>query len=102
AIDEVVRDNYFVSNEIQNILEEFLSGNKDYSGKNQKVLSTRETEIVKLITDGHTNAEIANLLFLSIRTVDTHRKNILYKLNLNNTASLVKYAMENKVFLGLD
>ena len=58
--------------------------------------------IVKLITDGNTNAEIADILFLSIRTVDTHRKNILYKLGLNNTATLVKYAIENKIFLGLD
>ncbi|MGA9651598.1 response regulator [Pedobacter sp.] len=103
AIDEVSNGRYYVSTEIQDVLEEFLSGHKDYSKKsNQKILSSREIEIVKLITDGNTNAEIADILFLSIRTVDTHRKNILYKLGLNNTATLVKYAIENKIFLGLD
>lgn len=103
AIDEVSNERYFVSNEIQDVLEDFLSKGKDYSKKNNhKILSSREIEIVKLITDGNTNAEIANLLFLSIRTVDTHRKNILCKLRLNNTASLVKYVIENKIFLGLE
>jgi len=103
AIDEVMSSKYYVSNEIQDILEEFLAGNRTPAKKTaQKLLSSREIEIVKLITDGNTNGEIADILFLSVRTVDTHRKNILYKLKLNNTASLVKYAIENKIFLGLD
>jgi len=103
AIDEVMSSKYYVSNEIQDILDEYLAGNRNPGNKpSQKLLSSREIEIVKLITDGNTNGEIADILFLSIRTVDTHRKNILYKLKLNNTASLVKYAIENKIFLGLD
>lgn len=103
AIDEVVKGRYFVSTEIEDVLEEFLTKDRfNLKKQSQKVLSTREIEIVKLITDGNTNGEIADILFLSVRTVDTHRKNILYKLGLNNTASLVRYAIENKIFLGLD
>ncbi|MFC3563229.1 response regulator [Pedobacter jamesrossensis] len=103
AIDEVSKGKYYVTNEIQAVLEEFINERKDYSKKsNHKILSTREIEIVKLITEGNTNSEIADILFLSIRTVDTHRKNILNKLGLNNTATLVKYVIENKIFLGID
>jgi len=101
AIDCVYRDEYYVSQDLENILEEFLSHSKHPDKKNKNLLSSRELEIVNLIIHGNTNAEIADLLFLSTRTVDTHRKNIFYKLNLNNTALLVKYALENKAFLGL-
>ncbi|WP_025145945.1 response regulator [Pedobacter jeongneungensis] len=101
AIDCVYNGEYYVSESLQNILEEFLLSNKYQDKKNKHLLSSRELEIVSLIIEGNTNAEIADLLFLSTRTVDTHRKNIFYKLNLNNTASLVKYALENKAFLGL-
>ncbi|GAA4432216.1 nitrate respiration regulation response regulator NreC [Ravibacter arvi] len=64
-------------------------------------LSSRELDISRLIIDGLTNSEIADRLYLSVRTVETHRKNILAKLNLKNTASLVKYLMDNKPFLDL-
>jgi DNA-binding NarL/FixJ family response regulator len=101
AIDYVYQGDYYVSNGLEKILEEFLCSHKYPDKKNKQILSSRELEIVSLIIDGNTNAEIADLLFLSTRTVDTHRKNIFYKLNLNNTALLVKYALENKAFLGL-
>lgn len=57
-------------------------------------LSKREKEVVQLICREHTTQEIATALFVSAQTVDTHRKNILHKLDLRNTAGLVKYAME--------
>ena len=59
------------------------------------VLTRREKEILALIAEGFTNPEIAGQLFLSPTTVDTHRKNLLAKLNVKNTASLVKFAMEH-------
>jgi DNA-binding NarL/FixJ family response regulator len=58
------------------------------------LLTRREKEVLRLIADGQTNHEIANSLFVSITTVDTHRKNLLQKLQAKNTASLVKIAME--------
>jgi DNA-binding CsgD family transcriptional regulator len=57
-------------------------------------VTTRELEIIQLIAHGHTNKEIASTLFLSPDTIKTHRKNILNKLSLRNTAELVKYAVK--------
>jgi len=61
----------------------------------QPVLTKREKEIVKLIAEGLTNAQIAQQLFLSVDTVDTHRKNLYTKLNVKNTALLIRYALDN-------
>ncbi|HEU5438724.1 MAG TPA: response regulator transcription factor [Ktedonobacterales bacterium] len=56
-------------------------------------LTEREREILKLVAEGHTNNQIGELLFISPKTVDTHRTHIMDKLNLHNRAELVKYAM---------
>jgi DNA-binding NarL/FixJ family response regulator len=61
----------------------------------QGTLTAREREVLKLITEGKTNGEIAAELGVSIRTVETHRANIMSKLGLKNTAELVKYAIQN-------
>jgi len=58
-------------------------------------LSRREVEIIQLICDQLTNEEISKKLFLSKRTIDNHRQNILNKLGMNNTAGLVRFAVEN-------
>jgi len=55
-------------------------------------LSSREKEVLVLIADGYTNPQIATKLFLSMHTVDSHRKNLLTKFEVNNTASLIKLA----------
>jgi DNA-binding NarL/FixJ family response regulator len=60
-------------------------------------ISTRELEIIRLISEGYSTKEIAEMLFLSTHTVTTHRKNILTKLNVNNTAGLVMYAVKNSL-----
>jgi DNA-binding NarL/FixJ family response regulator len=61
------------------------------------MLSSREIQITQHIADGFTDREIAEKLELSSKTVSTHRKNILKKLNLKNTAMLIRYAVENKL-----
>jgi DNA-binding NarL/FixJ family response regulator len=58
------------------------------------VLSERENEIIVLIAEGHTNEIIAEQLFLSKHTVNTHRKNIMAKLGVKNTAGIVMYAVK--------
>ncbi|PKP45485.1 MAG: hypothetical protein CVT95_08650 [Bacteroidetes bacterium HGW-Bacteroidetes-12] len=60
-------------------------------------LSEREIEVIKLISDGFTNKEIADSLFLSTHTVNTHRKNIMHKLNIKNTAGIVIYAVKENI-----
>ncbi|HEU4608940.1 MAG TPA: helix-turn-helix transcriptional regulator, partial [Chitinophagaceae bacterium] len=66
------------------------------------LLSRREREILGLIINGYTNSEIAGLLYVSCRTVDTHRQNMLAKLGARNTAVLVRFAVENIQHLGLN
>jgi len=57
-------------------------------------LTPRESQVLRLIADGLTNAEIADEVSLSVNTIDTHRKNLLAKLGLRNTAQLIRYAVE--------
>jgi DNA-binding NarL/FixJ family response regulator len=61
------------------------------------ILTRREKEILALIAEGYTNPQIAEKIFLSQFTVDTHRKNLLAKLNVKNTASLIRLAVEQKL-----
>jgi DNA-binding NarL/FixJ family response regulator len=61
------------------------------------VLTRREKEVLKLISDGLTNQEIADKLFVSASTVDSHRKNLISKLHVKNTAALVRTALESKI-----
>lgn len=65
--------------------------------KNQPVLTRREREILHLIADGLTNPQIAEKLFISLNTVDTHRKNLLAKFETNNSASLIKLASKSGI-----
>lgn len=57
-------------------------------------LTTREKQVVKLIAEGKSSKEIADLLYISVRTVDNHRANVMEKLNLKKSTDLVKYAIK--------
>jgi len=61
------------------------------------VVSRREKEVLQLIVDGLTNPQIAEKLFISLHTVDSHRKNLLAKFNVNNTASLIRVAIKHNL-----
>ena len=65
--------------------------------KVEEILSKREIEILTLICKEYSNSEIAEKLFLSVSTVETHRKNLIAKLGVNNTVGLVKFALKNKL-----
>lgn len=62
-----------------------------------EILSRRELEVLKMICREYSNAEIAEKLFLSVSTVETHRKNLIAKLGVNNTVGLVKFALRHKL-----
>lgn len=62
----------------------------------KKNITKREREVLKFIVEGYTSAEIAKRLYISVRTVETHRSNLMNKLELKNTAALVRYALEEK------
>lgn len=61
------------------------------------ILSERELEVITLIAEGNTNQQIAEMLFLSAHTVNTHRKNIMSKLGVKNTAGIVMYAVKTNL-----
>lgn len=93
AIHTVHEGGIFFSGEAGEALAEYQK-----STKNQMpVLTPREKEILELIAEGFTNPQIAEKIFLSQFTVDSHRKNLLAKLNVKNTASLVKFAMDHQL-----
>ncbi|MEQ1554401.1 MAG: response regulator transcription factor [Ferruginibacter sp.] len=88
AIETVHIGEQFLQEEFKVQLLNSLSGiNKEH------LITRREKEILKLIAEENTNAEIATKLFLSLRTVENHRNNLLHKLDVKNTAGLVKVAM---------
>jgi two-component system response regulator NreC len=62
-----------------------------------ELLTDRETEILKLIAAGYSNKEIGDKLFISHRTVDTHRTNLMKKLDVSNIAGLISYAIKNGI-----
>jgi two-component system response regulator NreC len=84
------------------LLSDYLQGVK--TGSDQEsydALTNREREVLKLIAEGHTNQETAELLVLSIATVRTHRAHIMSKLGLRSPVELVKYALR-RGFISLD
>ena len=97
AIGKVMQNEKYISPGISNDLFRTLNDRTVNNAADEKRLTKRELEIIRYIADGLTNKEIAAKLSLSNVTVDTHRKNMLAKLQLKNTASLVKYAAENKL-----
>jgi DNA-binding NarL/FixJ family response regulator len=95
AIEKVCKGERYFSSEVTLSLV-----NKDvgWSGKKLNIrLTSRETEILKLITEGFTNKEIGKKLFISHKTVDTHRTNLMKKVEVNNIAGLINFAIKNEI-----
>jgi two-component system response regulator NreC len=71
--------------------------NPAQSNQPTELLTERETEIIKLIAEGFSNKEIGSKLYISHRTVDTHRTNLMKKLDVSNIAGLISYAIRNGI-----
>jgi DNA-binding NarL/FixJ family response regulator len=102
AIQTVTRGGRFFNEAITNLVFEDFYQKKKLTNTNGKVmlpndLTKREQEVLALVASGKSNHEVADDLFISIKTVDTHKNHILDKLGLKNTAELVKYAIKNKL-----
>ncbi|MFA5419008.1 MAG: response regulator transcription factor [Bacteroidales bacterium] len=86
---------------ITNILLSSYLSDKDIDNTEkehrQKDLSDREMEVLKLFAEGTSNRAIAEKLFISVRTVETHKNNIMKKINLKTTVDLVKFAIKNNI-----
>jgi two-component system response regulator NreC len=95
AIRAVASGNAYFSPSITKLLvEEYvIEARRRGVEDSYDLLSTREKEILQLLASGKTNREIADLLFISIATVETHRNNVFQKLHLHNLAELILYAV---------
>jgi DNA-binding NarL/FixJ family response regulator len=97
AIRKVAGGQQYFSTEVTLSLLNKTQNNSADSSPQIELLTDRETEIVQLIAEGFSNKEIGNKLFISHRTVDTHRTNIMKKLNVSNIAGLISYAIKNGI-----
>ncbi len=96
AIKKVYRGEQFFSEDIkEKMLVSFT--NNEIESENKKSITKRELEVLKLVVKEYTTKEIGQELFISNNTVDTHRKNIMKKLEVKNTVGLVKYALKNEL-----
>jgi DNA-binding NarL/FixJ family response regulator len=101
AIHSVMRGERYFSPEVTSLVfQDFYLKEKEGKGlpkKKTKELSKREEEVLTLIASGRSLRETADDLFISVKTVETHKQHIQDKLGLKNTAQLVKYAIDNKL-----
>jgi DNA-binding NarL/FixJ family response regulator len=94
AIDSLAtHEPFFTSGVSKALLKSFLTR----THHSASTLTERERGVVKLVAEGHTNKEIARLLKISLKTVESHRVAIMRKLNFHSSAELVRYAIRNKI-----
>ena len=99
AIDTVYKGGYFTSSSFSNnVIKKYIETSKE---KDKKVshdkLTSREVEILQLIAEGYSNKGIAKLLYISVKTVETHRTHLMDKLGKHNTVELTKYAIRKGI-----
>jgi DNA-binding NarL/FixJ family response regulator len=98
AIRAVTRGEQYIDPSLTSyVISPYVGRAKKKKDSRKNILTPREQEICSLLAYGHTNSEIAEKLFISERTVETHRSNISSKLNLKNRAELVRFAIDNNL-----
>ena len=103
AIETLTQGKPFLTSKVAGILLSHQIGNVwigdkvDFAGPH---LSAREREVIQLLAEGKSNKEVATLLNLSVKTVQTHRANIMRKLNLHSLGQLIHYAIRNGIIAG--
>lgn len=96
SIDTVMKDKVYLCDVTKERMINYLSNTeeKKYLGE---PLTNREMDVLKLLSDGLNSREISEKLFISVNTVETHKKNIMLKLDVKNSVGIVKYAFENNI-----
>lgn len=101
AIVEIMEGREYFSESISNvILKSYVKkaqSEKEPVKKELNLLSSREQEVLRLFSDGNSNKEIANELFISTRTVESHKNHIMQKLELKTTVDLIKFAIKSGI-----
>jgi|SRR5579864_689099 DNA-binding NarL/FixJ family response regulator len=91
------RTTFFTSSVAEMVLNGFLDRNGDTPKPFKDRLTPREREVVQLLAEGKTSKEVAVVLNLSVKTAETHRTNVMRKLDLHSVADLVRYAVRNNI-----
>jgi two-component system response regulator NreC len=99
AIQAAERGDKYLSPSISHVVVNgYLSERKSKPKKEKKdILTSREKEVLQLIAEGHTNRQIAEKLYISIKTVETHRTHIMDKLDIHTAAELTQYALRKGI-----
>lgn len=97
AVRKVASGQKYFSSDVTMTLLNPSNGQSSEDNKVLSELTEREIEILKLIAEGFSNKEIGDKLFISHRTVDTHRTNLMKKLDVHNIAGIIKFAIKNKL-----
>ncbi|MBC8441223.1 MAG: response regulator transcription factor [Deltaproteobacteria bacterium] len=104
AIHEVHKGKSYLSSSIsKTLINEYLRQSNTisdlYKDSREKELTSRQTEVLQLLAEGYTNREIAKILSVSIKTIETHRSQIKARLNIKKTAGLVQYALQKGLII---
>ena len=98
AVEKVANGEEYFAEEIQKIIiKSMMQKSNSQNVSKLELLSKREVELLKLIVEGKTNKEIADELFISVRTVESHKNHIMVKLELKNQVELIKFAIKEGI-----
>jgi DNA-binding NarL/FixJ family response regulator len=97
AVRAVTKGGSYFSPAVAREIVEQLRAPKRQDDEPYSVLSAREREVLQLIAEGYTNKEIAEILCISIKTVQSHRANLMAKLDIHDRGELIKYAIQKKI-----
>jgi two-component system response regulator NreC len=97
ALSRVVSGGLYLGSAASEYLGETISQAKDKTAPPAEILNQRELDVLRLVAEGKTSREIAQILFFSPRTIENYKNSILKKLNLHKTSDLIKYAIKHKI-----
>jgi len=97
ALGKIVRGEIYLSSTVSSYLVDKVIGNEPEQLVKESLLTSREEEVLRLVVEGKTAKQIAEVLFISPRTVENYKNTLLKKLNLSRTSDLIKYAIKHKL-----
>lgn len=90
----------YLSSRVSKVFSNTVLSSSDDSGSDRRRLTPREREILQLLAEGKSNKEVSGILGISVKTAETHRANIMLKLDFHSITELVRYAVRNKIIQG--
>jgi len=97
ALGKIVRGEIYLSSTVSSYLVDKVIANEPEQLVKESLLTSREEEVLRLVVEGKTAKQIAEVLFISPRTVENYKNTLLKKLNLSRTSDLIKYAIKHKL-----